>query len=347
MWWTKGSFTPPLAIGSSDQVLPDQRSTPDSSEWELLFGGENLLEGMRSGGRVRVGVWLDNCKCYGIEGEYFGLAQESDEFNASSGGDPILARPFVNALTGLEDAELVAYPDVIAGSVMADVNSTLHSAGARFRMNLRQQACSAAAHGGSRLDLLAGYRFLELSEGLSVREQLTSLNPIAPADFDIRDSFDARNDFHGGEIGLVYEAQRCRWSVEMLAKVALGNSHQVVTIDGRTDRTIDGEVESLTGGLLAQRTNIGRHSSDSFAVVPEAGVNLRYDLTDHLAVTVGYTVVYISEVARPGDQVDMVVNPNLLPPEVEPFTGPLRPSLDMSQTDYWAQGLNFGLLFTR
>ena len=43
----------------------------------------------------------------------------------------------------------------------------------------------------------------------------------------------------------------------------------------------------------------------------------------HSAALAGYSLIYFGNVVRAGDQIDLDVNPNLLPPEANPFTGPL------------------------
>jgi hypothetical protein len=48
-------------------------------------------------------------------------------------------------------------------------------------------------------------------------------------------------------------------------------------------------------------------------------------------------------VVRPGGQIDLDVNPDLLPPEAVPFTGAARPQFVFHETDYWAQGISAGL----
>ncbi len=69
------------------------------------------------GGRLRFGVWLDRCHNWGLGAEFFKLGGESETFTATSSGNPILARPFFNTETGVDDAELVAFPGVLAGTV--------------------------------------------------------------------------------------------------------------------------------------------------------------------------------------------------------------------------------------
>jgi hypothetical protein len=93
------------------------------------------------------------------------------------------------------------------------------------------------------------------------------------------------------------------------------------------------------GGLYAQPTNIGRQTKDPFAVVPEFTFQVGYDVTKNFRVFVGYTFLYISNVARPGSQVDPVLNVSQV---VGPFAGPLRPARIFNESTFWAQGINFG-----
>lgn len=103
---------------------------------------------------------------------------------------------------------------------------------------------------------------------------------------------------------------------------------QEVDIRGQTvisnSQTDDG---TYAGGLLAQRTNIGTYRRDQFAIVPELGVTLGLRIAPRMRATFGYSFLYMSRVARPGEQIDLDVNPDLLPPEFAPFAGPLRPPL--------------------
>ena len=54
---------------------------------------------------------------------------------------------------------------------------------------------------------------------------------------------------------------------------------------------------------------------------------------DNLTVTVGYTFLYLSDVIRPGDQIDRTVN----------FQTNDRPGVLFKETDFWLQGINVGL----
>jgi hypothetical protein len=97
------------------------------------------------------------------------------------------------------------------------------------------------------------------------------------------------------------------------------------------------------GGLLALGTNSGRFDDDDFTAVLQIGTNLAYHLTDRLLVRVGYTLFFWPDVFRAGEQIDTLINPNLLPPPLEPLAGPGRPTARLRDGDFWAQGLNLGV----
>ena len=106
MWWSDGMRTPTLLARASEAT--PQAGTP-------LVGGPagDLLEGMRSGVRVRTGQWLDKCQDYGLEFEYLYLGNVSDSYSVRDDGTPgstVYTRPFFNALTNQQDAELISFP---------------------------------------------------------------------------------------------------------------------------------------------------------------------------------------------------------------------------------------------
>ena len=221
--------------------------------------------------------------------------------------------------------------------------------------------CRLLRKGTRHTDVLYGFRWTALDESLQVNEDLlvvgTGLNSPEGTTFLVEDRFATENQFLGGEIGYETEWQLNRWSLNVLSKVAIGNTRQRVDITGST--VVDGETP-LTGGLLAQRFvfadgtpvgNIGSNERDEFSMIPEVGLTMGYNLTQRLKLTAGYTLLYWSNVVRPGDQVDLDVNANLLPRNNEvPPAGTIvpndHPRFVFHQTDLWAQGLNLGAEYT-
>ena len=104
------------------------------------------------------------------------------------------------------------------------------------------------------------------------------------------------------------------------------------------------------GGLLAAGPNLGRFSDDRFSVVPEVQLNLGYWLTPNLKAFVGYNALYWSNVVRPGDQIDRVVDVTFVPnPPTNPATGQVpafsgqnRPVVPFRQDHLWVNGIQFG-----
>ncbi len=75
-------------------------------------------------------------------------------------------------------------------------------------------------------------------------------------------------------------------------------------------------------------------------MVPEISLNLGYNITPRLRALVGYTFLYWTNVGRPGDQIDLLLNPSQFPPGT--LSGAPRPAFNYNDSDFWAQGLNFG-----
>lgn len=344
LWWTDGMHVPPLISASPPGTALADAGVLGTPGATILFGGnERLLNSPHVGWRVQGGGWLDCSKQVGLEGDYLDLPGFSERFSVASDGSDIISRPFRNALTLVNDAELVSYPEVLAGRVTVTASTDFQSAGARLRWNL---GCEDLGCGDAlRWHLLTGYRYAQLNESLVIREELTSLDPLNPGSFDLHDRFRTSNQFHGAEVGSVFRLRSGRWDCELLTKLALGNVRQSVTINSDTQTDVGGVIDLLPGGLLGQRSNIGSYQRNRFAVLPEIGLTMGYRVTNRLSASLGYSLIWWYQVARPGDQIDPSVNPNLIPPEAVPFTGPLRPEFRFRDDSFWAQGINLGLTY--
>ena len=357
MWWQDGMRLPPLLTSATTGTTQANAGVLGLNSTSTLLGNQDILTERLNGGRIRFGWWFANNPNVGVELEYFGLRTARFDRVDRSTGSPILARPFFNIApdTGLarEDSELVAFPNVVSGSFTTSVFSTIDGAAVRFRRLLCCSSgcgCSPLSCGPvptqSRIDATIGWRFFQLHEGLSMREDLQSLRTSEPGSFVIQDNFRTRNQFNGVELGTLWQGRRGYWSLDMLLRCSLGNVRQEVIINGSTATTVNGITTNANGGLLAQRTNSGTFVRESFAVMPELGATVGYQCTQHWRLTAGYTFLYLSNVVRPGDQIDRDVNPNLLPPESIPFTGAARPRFDFvnnfRQSDFWVQGINLG-----
>jgi hypothetical protein len=348
LWWMRRANLPPLVTGSPAGTAGAAVGVPGLPGTAVLFGGTPVNGEGRVGGRVTAGLWLDCDHTCGVEAYFFQLCNQTQRF---SGGTPgSVGRPFIDASTGTPNAELVSLAGFLDGNLQASASTPgLIGTGALGRCNLCC-GCDCCGNQSYRLDALAGYRYLSLSDRVGIAENLTSTDPAqrrAPLGTNIlvTDSFHSHNQFHGADFGLTGEFRRNAWSLSGMVRIALGATLERVDINGTTIVTVPGFPPVVnSGGLLALSSNSGTHSRSPFAVVPEARVQLAYQATERVRVHVGYTFLYWSQVARAGDQIDLVVNPALLPPPV-PGASPLRPAFNFHGTGFWGQGIDLGLEF--
>ena len=167
--------------------------------------------------------------------------------------------------------------------------------------------------------------------------------------FNALDTFHANNNFYGGQLDLARSDYRLGNSFnEGAASVALGSVDQVVNVNGITNAVFsDGtSLVNGVGGTFAQSTNIGRHSHSAFCVVPEGDLKLGYNLTRSIQCFVSCNFLYLSDVARPGVGIDHNINVTQAPFDggsPKTLVGAPVPAFSFSRTDFWAQGISFGL----
>ncbi len=230
-----------------------------------LFGGERLEPDAQSGGRIILDYWFDDCRLAGIEASYLGVGRGTAGITSESDDIPILARPYVDFADAAEAAMLVAHPDFLDGSISATASTEFQTAEVLFRRALMRRC-------GAGIDFVVGWRMAKLNESLAIAHQsewVEAQGPIVVGTTKaVSDLFDAENQFHGADLGIQVQACNGPWSLDLLAKLGLGNTRCEVLIDGRTVTTVPGAGSAVfVGGLLAQETNMGAthrtHSASS------------------------------------------------------------------------------------
>jgi Putative beta barrel porin-7 (BBP7) len=355
LWAMKGDHAPPLATTGTLMGLTDRNvGALGRSDTQILFGNSALGDSVTSGGRFSAGYWFSDDHCLGIEVGGFFLGPVRDKFHASSPGSPELAIPFfdVNPASTGEAIEGVAgmrNTGVLAGTLDIQHQTMLWG----YDINLRSNwLCGCNGH----VDLLVGYRQLGLDESLTLNESLLAVTNrtdpttgaiLIPAGTTINgtDKFSVSNRFYGAQVGIDGEWRFSnRWSLGGSFKFGMGPTQEVATIQGaRVINPPGGPSITSVGNLFSQPSNIGRFTKDEFSVVPELGLTLGYQLTNHVRATVGYNFLYWSNVARASEQIDRSVNSNFLNNPQPGATTPNRPAPLFNSTDFWAQGVTFGL----
>ncbi len=142
------------------------------------------------------------------------------------------------------------------------------------------------------INLLGGYRYLQLDETLTITansnlfvtttytDNMGNVLANAPpgSDVTVIDQFGTRNQFNGGQIGTRFQYVWRRLFVSGTAKLAIGDTYEVVTVNGNTTVfPVNAGPVPLTGGNYAT-LQIGRYSTNRFALAPEAQLSLGYQL---------------------------------------------------------------------
>jgi hypothetical protein len=331
-WTVKGDRLPPMVTASPAGTPLAQAGVLGAPGTTVLFGDSAVNGGWRSGGRLQAGYWFDPRRGKGIEVSFFDLQSASTRFATDSNAHPILAQPFFNALTNLQDAALVGFPGLLTGTVAVSESSRLLGAGALYRQEIGMWS-------GQRVSALIGYRYLHSSDKLSV--------PVA-LDFGVgtlsdTDAFNATSNFHGVDLGLAGEWRQGPWTLEWRGKVALGANFNSASINGTTTITAGGVAATSPGGLLALSSNIGNFSQTRLAAVPEISLKAGYQVAPQWQIVASYDVLYWTGVQRAGGLIDTTINPNLIPP-VQP-DGPQRPMPVFNTSSLVAQGFSVGVRY--
>jgi hypothetical protein len=338
--WFSGDRLPPLATTSpagTARINAGVIGGPTT----VLFGGNVVNDDTRSGFRLAAGYWFNTERTLGIETSFLMLESQATGFAASSNGNPILARPFFDVTTGLNDSALVAFPGSSSGSLAARASSG----------NLLQATVDLTENvidcKWFRLDSLLGYRYYNYGEGVHIRQSLTNIPNSPGTVFASEDDFSAENVFNGGDFGL---RARFAWdtvSLDLLSKLAVGGVNRDVKIVGNSVTTAPGQATvSREGGLLALSSNIGDYHNHDWALVPELGATLAWQATPNVRLTLGYSVLWLDRIARAGDQIDLDVNPTLFPSATGTPVQPRFPLFRDVRNDVSFQTVNFGLEFT-
>lgn len=338
-WFKKGNAPPLLTTGTPQSSL----GVLGADGTQVLYGGSiDML--MHLGGKITAGMWLEPAQTWGFEGNYFFLGGRKSYILINSQGDPLLAAPYIDAVNNQQSSFPIAHeaiPDLDLGKLTGFVNIGWSSQiqGAEFN-NVHNLVRGTRG----RVDWTWGYRYLRLDESLYTDFQ-TSEEPPAGQQFGAQthtfDLFDTENEFQGINFGLRSQWWWGCWSFDVNGKLAFGAIRGTVQVFGQTQSAAPPQFQVITrsGGVYALASNIGDESATRFSFVPEVELGVGYQFSDHLRLTANYNILAITNVVRPGDQIDTRINPNILDGN---SGNPAVPVRFNNTSTFWMQTLSFG-----
>jgi hypothetical protein len=350
LWWTRHGPNPQaLAVGGPTTGV-GLLNSPNS---QVVLGRDTFSFNSFSGVRVLGGVWLSQAQTVGIEGDFFILPTKTVSNPTVLATDvfPTLARPFVDATTGLPNSRVLSRPGFFTGGIQDTADSLLWGAEVLGSFRLWEK-------GRFTFDGLTGFQFLDLEESLQINDFATTqaggtttfagMAFRRPSTSYVQDRFTTLNRFYGGVLGLRASMHVEAFTFAVTGKIGLGSINQTVQADGTTTLTGPFPAPVVTGGgFFAAGANSGHFRNSEFTYIPELGANMIVQVTPHLSLKGGYTYLYVDRVARPGNQLPDTINPTQVPSSANfgaVFAGRQAP-FQIVHSPYFAHGLNFGVLY--
>ena len=375
-WWVKDApLSIPLVstgpIASTHHGFVNSSATVNAADTTILYGapfgvakGGNTTQAFPgfAGTRLTFGYSLGSERRYAIEASGFGLQNQSAGFAAYSDptGAPIINIPVYNTVPytpGGRPGGLPPNEDGLPASLPSDPNRFDGNAGVIMggvKISNSLQLWGAEATGvvslyrGSSWEVsgLLGARYLDLSEAFNLTYESRGLSGLYTGSIgSASDTFETRNQFCGGTLGLRGRYASGRLSVDMAGRVALGVSQQIEEVSGGFWSRSMGKSSTGREGVFAQPANSGRTSMNSFAMVPDVQIKIGYAITPRLRATIGYDLLYYSSVLRPGDQLSHSIPKGQTFQQGGTNSSATSPARFSETTDFFAHGFSFGMEF--
>jgi hypothetical protein len=243
----------------------------------------------------------------------------------------------------LESSTFLAFPGRFSGVETLTVSNSMQGAELYASKPL-------TCLNGWNMDVFGGFRYLNFNEKLKLFQTSPNLDP--PDVYFLTDHFKMDNNFYGGSFGVnaLYQCDCLMFNVK--AKIGLGAICQSSKINGSftsNDFTADGSVATYDGGLYALPSNSGTKKRTQFSVIPEVELNMGYNVTECLALTLGYNFLYVTNVLRAPNQLSRYINPtqsvSWAGTEDLVLVGEPEPKHRLKSSNMWVQGVNVGLVY--
>lgn len=341
LWWmtpnaisgpelvTRGNWndSAPGAVGQTNTVI--------------VGPAPNINYGGFSGGKLTLGGWLDFDQSIGIE--FTGILTEQRSWGAYYEGATLPANQIftnpTNALLPYQGSNAIGQWSTAstlkqAGIVLPPINNYMLDSNLRMWSGDISGVANWGRTATQSLDVLFGFRQMQVQEGLSLKGQ-SAYYDSPNAQYVTQSGVDAiasTNGFYGAQLGAKISEQFGNLKLDVVTKFAMGATVQNINFTGSNTVTTLGGATTTPGYVYTQKSNLGLHNATRFAVLPDIMVKLGLPITENMHMGVGYSFMYLSSVARTGNQLD---------PYINAAANPAHPIANMGNDGIWAQGVMF------
>ncbi|HXD87287.1 MAG TPA: BBP7 family outer membrane beta-barrel protein [Urbifossiella sp.] len=321
-WWFRGGYT--YSWLKNAPIAPTLLSTGSAgSGGPVLLGGPAPSYGALNGLSFDGGLWFNERHTVGMSVGFFFTEQRSvgAMYSSDATGAPLLVRPFFNAAlgsAGAQDGFIVSAPGSFTGALTVQQGAHIDGTDINFLFNTAN-----TKHWTT--NFLAGFRYFDLDEYIAVNQYTQGINGNTIPFFGgppvngviISDRVRTRNQFYGVQVGGDTEYRFGAMFLDLGVKAALGPNHQITEVGGQT---LNAAGAGGPGGFLAvggiPNGNIGRSTTNNFAVLADATAMLGVQISSHIRFSFGYQFIYLNNVARPAHQFVTTIDPRLVPTAV-------------------------------
>jgi len=331
-WYLKQLPVPPLVTTGP----PRSQGIIGQPGTEVLRGGDDLpsRHGRYVGGRWSADGWFGRDSNLGLDGSVFILERDSSNLTFPHTAT-LLARPYVDANDGQQKSYIIAGFNPDFGNLLGSVNvySRIELFGEDVNLMVRWRSGP-----NYQISFLFGAHFLQMRERLDITASAWIL-PDRSTLIGQADHFQTFDRFYGSQLGCKGEWRLGRWFIEGKSVIAVGGDDQIIAAKG--DRNIHTPLAytAVPHGLYVLPSNTGTFERPDVDFITETRLNLGFDLTRHIRLRGGYTIITWNNPVRPGDQIDAL---NLNQVAAVP-SGPARPVIPFRTSFFWAQGMDAGI----
>lgn len=327
LWKTDSTHLPPLVTDSPILTVPVL-----GSQSTQVLSAEKVAESWRSGYRLEMGIWFDDCNTLALVGDYFNIGNDDYDYFYPGDSGRNTGRPFFNTQSGVQNVLPISgtyinpdppnpmFPFIVRdGTISVTADDEFQGTGLTLEQCIYSVGNSSGRGPGTQVILLGGYRFYGYDSRLAIASTSAILQGEGADSFETRrDVFTSDNEFHGGEIGAKVRFTQTACWFDGMFKIALGGHYRNVTINGATASIpAGGPLQVSEGGLYtSDATNIGTYTDSRARLIPEFRIGVGVYLTPNWTLRAGYSAIVWSGVVRAADGLppNLAVDERNIPP---------------------------------
>ena len=329
-WFTSSSSLPILATTSAPGTARNEAGILGTPSTSSLFSDDAFSSAVPG---FRIQVAKDFVGYGGIDFEFIQLATRSENEFASSADFPILARPFIDALTGSPSADLIAFPGESTGAVQVALDSRFRTAAIHY-YQLAVEQSSSSINDQLVAKLQIGPRVATLQETFSSNDQ--SFDIVNNTSLQRTDALNVENLFVGGEVGLELNRRFKRVDLSAGVSLAAGANRQKLQGNGQSVFTNStGQTSVSNSGLFNSAVGASDIKSNKFSLIPAAELGIGFQTKWGWKLSFDYNVILWTNTLRVTDLVPTGLDPR--------FGAAERPFSSLKDDSYLAHGISLGL----